>query len=310
MTVAVGLDVGGTKIAAGVVGDDGTVTQLTRVPTPAIGAEVVRALVATASGLLAQARADGREVAGIGVGTGGVVDHTAGRVVAATDLIGQWAGTDVAGPLRRATGLPVRVDNDGNAFGLAEARWGAARDTPDALCVAVGTGVGGGVLLDGAIRRGAGHLAGEFGHLPWPTARRCSCGRTGHVEAVAAGPAMTAIYRERSGRGPDAARDLHAVVERRAGGDPVAAAVLDEGATALGTVLAGLAVALDVGTIVLGGGVASAGAWYRGAVARAVDAVLPHGARVEVRPAAQGPLSSVAGAGALVLSDRAVRGAA
>ncbi|AHH93526.1 ROK family protein [Kutzneria viridogrisea] len=293
---AVGVDVGGTKIAGALVGADGVVRGRTVVPTPARdGARAVLAAMAE----LVRALAAGTPVVGVGVGTGGVVDAATGTVLSATDLLPGWAGTDVAGELRALTGLPVRVDNDGNALALGEHHFGAGRGLRDGVYVTVGTGIGGGIVLDGVLRRGATHSAGELGHLPVPGAegRRCSCGATGHVEAVASGPAMTSRYREVTG---EQVTDLRAIAERALAGEQAASAVLAEGGAALGAALAGLANALDPQVVVLGGGVAEIGEPFLGPVERALrSAALPGPSRVALRPALLGTDAPLAGAAVL-----------
>jgi glucokinase len=300
MTWAIGIDIGGTKIALAAVDDGGCLTLARTFPTPATGPAILALLARETAALMDDAVASGRDrPAGIGVGTGGVVDQGVGVILHASDLIGRWAGTPVAEVLSAATNTQVRVDNDGNAFALGEWRFGAGRATREALYVAVGTGIGGGLVLDGRLRRGPRHLTGEFGHLPFPTARRCSCGLTGHVEAVAAGPAMAAAYSEAAGH---EVTDLRDVAERVALGEKLACQVVDAGASALATALAGVLVAVDVRVVVIGGGVACGlGERYRATVANALTSALPHGLTVDVRTAELGPGAAVAGAAALVL---------
>lgn len=293
MPMAVGVDVGGTKIAAGLVAADGTICGSCRVPTPAKkgGAAILTAIEEAVAAVVHD------EVAGVGVATGGIVDHQQGLVVAATDLINGWAGMPVARVLSGRLGLRVVADNDGNAFALAEARFGAARDCLDAICVAVGTGVGGGLVLDGRLRRGRRHLAGEFGHLPADTERRCSCGRVGHVEAVASGPAMLARYQAGGGT----ATDLQAVLAAAEQGDESAATVLAEGGACLGRALAGVVTAIDAEIVVIGGGVAAVGERYLAPLADALYTLLPHSARPQVCATALGVDSAAIGAAYMVL---------
>lgn len=287
--LAVGVDVGGTKIAAGLVACDGRVLATTRVPTPARdGRAAVLAAIETA---VATVLHDG--VVGVGVGTGGLVDHDRGVIVAATDLIAEWAGTPVAGHLSARLRLPVVVDNDGNAFALAQSRFGHARGHRDAVCVVVGTGIGGGLILGGRLRRGPHHLAGELGHLPTDTDRRCSCGRVGHIEAVASGPAMLARYRACGGNAPD----LPAMAAAAARGDRPAAAVLADGASSLGRALAGVMTAVDAEIVVVGGGVSAIGERFLSPLTQSLYDLLPHPIRPRVCAGAQ---DSIVGAASLV----------
>ena len=261
----VGVDIGGTKISAGLVDPTGAVTHRRTVATPA--REGPRAIVACVRELVADlvtAADTATDPAGrptrIGVGTAGVVDPARGIVTASTDAITDWAGTALRDDLQVATGLDVWVVNDVVAFLLGERAHGAARGCSDVLAVAVGTGIGGALLVDDRVLSGHGHTAGEVGHLaaPGAGARRCSCGRSGHIEAVAAGPAVLADYRRRAALGEldhVAATSLHEVVSRATAGDLLARTVLVEAGESLGTTLGGLVNVLSPALLVLGGGV-------------------------------------------------------
>ncbi|MFD7919838.1 ROK family protein [Streptomyces sp. NPDC059740] len=302
-----GVDVGGTKIAAGLVSPDGTLlTSLVR-PTPAAqGPLAVLDAVAAAVREL-----PGHEAAaGLGIGTGGVVDRRDGVVRSANDLLPGWAGTRLAQELSDRLGLPVAADNDANVFALAEQTFGAGSGCDSALYVSVGTGIGGGLVAGGRLLRGAHSTAGEFGHIAVPEAagRPCNCGRAGHLEAVAAGPAMTALGRELTGR-PDL-RDLREVVTLAQAADGTLAGAartaLATGAGALGRALAGLVNTFDPQRVVVGGGVASVGALFWEPLTAAFAAeLLPGPAALRPVMAALGPRAAVVGAAALLLEDRA-----
>lgn len=300
--IVVGVDVGGTKIAAGLVDRGGAIVRSLRVATPAKsgGIAVVSAIADVVHELLSEV--DGEAVGGVGVSTGGIVDHDSGRILAATDLIAGWADVALADELATRLDLPVTVDNDGNAFAVAAHRYGAARGADSAICVAVGTGIGGGLVLDGRIRRGPHFLAGELGHLPAGGDRRCSCGVIGHLESVAAGPAMSAAYAAATG----VVADLREIAAAAESGDAVAESVIRAGATALGRAMGGLAVVLDVDLVVVGGGVASLGFTYLDSIQEAVTAEVPHNHKVHVRPTALGPDAAVIGAASLVTPPAAI----
>nr|WP_221473228.1 ROK family protein [Planomonospora venezuelensis] len=262
-------------------------------------------------------------VTAVGVGSAGVVDPRRGVVVSATGAIAGWAGTDLRGELSRALGLPVAVDNDVHAHALGEQWRGAAAGYRDVLLVAAGTGIGASLLLGGRVRHGAHSAAGHAGHLPVAAAagRPCPCGGRGHVEAVASGPALLAEYRRRAAAvhtgeaavpGPRAAaaevarRDevthLAEVARLAEAGDPVAAAVLTEGATALGSAIGGLLNVIDPEIVVVGGGVAGCGALWWDALLEAVSAeALPALRDIPVEPAALGGAAALLGAARLVL---------
>lgn len=298
-----GIDVGGTKTAAAVVGPTGILQHSVSLPTPAqAGPEAVLDTMAEAA-RSALHKAGRTLPAAVGVSTGGVIDSATGTVVSATDLLRGWAGTAVgAGLSKRLDGVAVAVDNDGNALGLGESRFGAARGLDDVLFAAVGTGVAGALILSGRLVRGAHHTAGELGHLPAVGAddRRCSCGRLGHLEAAAAGPSMTARFR--SLRGDPTATDLPAVTALAVSGDSLAETVLREGASVLGRTLGGLVNLLDPDAVVVGGGVMACGDLYRDALETAFRSeLLPGVDSVPLLPASAGPLAAVAGAALLPL---------
>jgi len=239
--LCLGVDIGGTKTRVGVVTSTHRVLDVRESPTPVReGAQAVLAVVAR---LGRELRGRWVDVAACGVGTAGVVDPAGGMVVASTDTLLGWAGTPVVGELTTLLGLRVHIDNDVNAFALGEVAAGAARGRAHVLAVMVGTGIGGAILLDGRLWRGAHHNAGEVGHVPVPGFgdRPCTCGGSGHLEGVAAGPAMAVRYRQRSGDAVSFAE----VARRAEAGDALAAEVVDEGGRVLGQLLAGLTNAID-----------------------------------------------------------------
>lgn len=297
-----GIDVGGTKTAAAVVDSTGAMHHPVTLRTPAQDGPgaVLDTMAEAARAVLRKARLN--MPASVGVSTGGVVDTTTGTIVSATGLLPGWAGTRVASELsKRLDGIEVKVDNDGNALGLGEFRFGAARGLRDVLFTAVGTGVAGALIRDGQLDRGAHHKAGELGHLAAPGAdgRLCSCGREGHLEAAASGPAMTERFRSLRD-GAHAAADLRTVAALAASQDQLAQDVLREGATILGRTLGGLVNLLDPEAVVVGGGVVACGDLYWEALSTAFRSeLLPGVTAVALRPASAGTLAAVAGAAVL-----------
>lgn len=260
MKPVVGIDLGGTKTAAALVAPDGTLGVRVEAPTPA--AEGPDAVLDVVAGLVARVAGDAA-IGGVGIGTAGIVD-AAGRVVSATETFAGWVGTDLVAGVgaRLPAGVPIRVYNDVDAHLLGESWRGAARGHASVLMVAVGTGVGGAVLIDGRLVRGAHGAAGEIGHVPAVGAEglRCPCGRYGHLEALAAGPAIARGYRLATGNSCDA-RGVLALAED---GDAAADAVVLAAAAGLGRAIAGLVTTVDPGCVVIGGGVAEAGElWWR-----------------------------------------------
>lgn len=290
----VGVDLGGTKIAAALVDADGAHGEVLTAPTPAAdGPEaVLDAVGALVAALTSEAPA------AVGVGTAGVVDVARGTIVSATDVMPGWPGTDVAEGLRRRTGAAVvHVENDVDAHAAGEAWLGAAAGAASALVVAVGTGVGAAIVLDGVVLRGAHHVAGEMGHVPTPGAEglRCPCGRPGHLEAIGAGPA---IHRRYVALGGDpASPDTRDVVARAEAGDAVATRAVHDAAVAVGRATAGIVTMLDPEVVVVAGGLAQAGAGWWGSMEEALRAELVDVlADVPLVPARLGGTAAVVGA--------------
>lgn len=254
--MAVGIDIGGTKIAAALVDQDGQVLSDMNVPTPRDGyaevlsrvAELIKTCVETADG----------PVTAVGVGSPGVVDPAEGVVRSATGILPGWTGAPIGSTLRASSGLPVAVENDVRAMAFAEALLGAGRSYDSVLYVAIGTGVGGAVTQQGRLVRGASGTVGEIAHLLVSTRGEltCGCGRHDHLEAVAAGPAIAATYSARRGGTAVPLTDLR---QRMHAGDALAAQVVSEAGAILGRALAGLVVAAGFDAVVVGGGATALG---------------------------------------------------
>ncbi|MGH2546965.1 MAG: ROK family protein, partial [Actinomycetota bacterium] len=189
MRSAIGIDVGGTKVAGLRVAEDGAVLGRTERPTPA---DDVAATVETVSELAAELAAAGGEA--IGVGAAGMVDFDAGVLRYAPNLA--WREIPLRDLLSERTGLPCVVDNDANAAAWGEYRFGAARGYRHVLVVTVGTGIGGGIVADGELFRGAHGFAAEIGHIiVEPDGPLCGCGNRGCWEQVASGRALDRLAR-------------------------------------------------------------------------------------------------------------------
>lgn len=264
---ACGIDVGGTKIAGALVAPDGTVLAETRATSPAADPEAIQATVVEMTTSLV----NGRELAGIGVGAAGYVDSTRSTVLFAPNLA--WRDADLGADLAELIGRPVVVENDANAAAWGEFRFGAGRDVDNQLMITVGTGVGGGVIIDGNLVRGAFGIAGEFGHLcVVPDGLPCACGSHGCLEQYASGSALVRGTRAAAAENVASASDL---IER-AGGRPdaITGPLITDAAHAgdrfavaqfavlgrwLGHAIASLAAVLDPAVVVVGGGVSAAG---------------------------------------------------
>lgn len=288
------VDIGGTKIAAGLVTADGAVTRRASRPTPAAagGAAVLAAAIE-----LGRQVADGSALRAVGVGSAGVIDPGEGVVRHATGALPGWAGTRVGPAFAEAFGVPTRVINDVHAHALGEARYGAGRGAASMLLVAVGTGIGGGYVVAGRLHVGARFVGGHVGHLPVPEAVGvpCPCGRIGHLEGLASGPGILAAYRAAGG----AAAATDEVARRAHQGESLAREVLERCALATGRAVGALANVLDPAVVVIGGGVSGSGElWWAalraGVALEAMDAV----AAVPLRPAATGADAALLGAAA------------
>ena len=257
----VGVDLGGTKIyAVALEGDE--VRSEAKAKTPRQGGPfgVVDAIAALIASL------DAGSIEGVGVGAPGVVDARSGVVHRAPNLPG-WMEPFGLGPaLSESVGAPVVIDNDVNVGIYAEHRLGAARGAKDVLGVFVGTGVGGGLILDGALRRGASGVAGELGHVVVRRGGRlCGCGGQGHLEAYAGRASMERRARDLEAKGRDtklvdlagSKRMTSSVFAKAiAAGDALAVDLLDDAVTALGAGIASALALLDLELVVVGGGLA------------------------------------------------------
>lgn len=284
------LDVGGTKLAAALVDDDGAVLRSARCPTPA---EPWPACAA----LLEQVRA-GADVDGVGAGCGGPMQWPEG-VVSPLNMP-SWRDFPLRQTLQEQyPGVPVRVHNDAVCFALGEHRQGAGRGTADLLGVVVSTGVGAGVVLGGRVLDGATGSAGHLGHVVVEAdGPLCGCGGRGCLEAIARGPAVVAWARERGCPATDGVQ----LAALAADGDDVARAALARAGRALGVALAGAAALLDLRLAVVGGGLSQAGPalWEPLREAVAQHARLPFTQGLQVVPASLGQRAGLVGAAALV----------
>ncbi|MEU6047686.1 ROK family protein [Streptomyces griseus] len=293
--VVIGLDLGGTKIAAALFAPGGEVLARHTRATPARegAAAVLDALAAAAAAVDPDGLA-----ALVGIAAAGVVDPRSGMVTSATDSIRGWAGTALGVGLANRTGLPVACDNDVRA--TAGPELDALPDSRGSLLyAAVGTGVGGALAVDGRMLHGAAGIAGHLGHLPSAEAAGlpCTCGATGHLEVIASGPGIAAHYERLTGTRPDR---LETVAARAAEGDRAAVRAITTGAAAAGRVLGGLANALGPDRVVVGGGVPHIGPLYRDALAAAFAAeLMPPLRGLLPEPPLHGADAAVLGAAAL-----------
>lgn len=264
----VGIDIGGTKVAAGVVDADGTILERIRTETPdkskspKVVEDVITELVLDLS--------DRHDVHAVGIGAAGWVDADRSRVLFAPHLA--WRNEPLREALATRLAVPILVDNDANTAAWAEWRFGAGRGEDDLVMITLGTGIGGAALEDGRVKRGKYGVAGEFGHMQVvPQGHRCPCGNRGCWEQYSSGNALVREAREMAAADSPVA---HTILARVGGqideitgpmitdlareGDPMCVELLEEIGRWLGVGLANLAAALDPARFVVGGGVSAA----------------------------------------------------
>lgn len=310
--VSIGIDLGGTTFEVGLLTPGGELLDSASRPTPQINATaILQALEAAGRELLAHH--PDRSLAGVGIGVPGHVVPATGEVLNCPNLQA-LNGTNVAAQLGTAFGVPVRVANDAFCATLAELRYGAGRGVDNLLLLTLGTGVGGGVALDGKVRRGPRQLMGEIGHMTIvPGGRRCGCGSFGCLEAMAAKQAMIdmAIERLQTGRpslideltgGDDSAITPRIIAQAAQQGDKVARRVLDQTGHYIGLAICNAILLVDPDLVLIGGGIAATGELLFEAIRRTVRHVGVY-AQFDVSkilPAVLGNRAGVYGAGALV----------
>ncbi|HRC40058.1 ROK family glucokinase [Nostocoides sp.] len=271
MTQAIGVDIGGTKVAAGIVDAQGRVLRRARADTPerSVRPQVVEdTIVGVVTELLAE---PGHDVVAVGIGAAGFVAADRATIVFAPHL--SWRNEPLRERLQDRLDRPIFVDNDANAAVWAEGQFGAARGEMHAMMITLGTGIGGGILMNGEVIRGRFGIAGEFGHMQVvPGGHRCECGNRGCWEQYASGNALVREARGLVAANSPLARELYdrvggdpsrltgpLVTEVAQAGDRTAIELLAEVGTWLGVGMANLAAAFDPGVFVVGGGVSAAG---------------------------------------------------
>jgi glucokinase len=307
MGLTIGVDVGGTKVAAGVVDDQGNIIAKLKRSTPAASPEQTARVISEA---VIELR-DRHQVGAVGVGAAGYIDETRSTVLFAPNLA--WRDEPIKKEVEDRVGLPVVVENDANATAWAETIFGAARGQQHVVLVTVGTGIGGGIVINGQLYRGRWGVGGEPGHYRVvPGGRLCGCGNRGCWEQYASGSALVAEAREFAARAAGGAVRLlqlgggtpggitgPAVTQAAREGDPAALRCFEIIGSWLGQGLADLAAILDPGCFVIGGGVSEAGELLLSPARAAFDAGLTgrtYRPTAEVRLAQLGPDAGLVGA--------------
>lgn len=263
---AIGIDIGGTKIAGALVDAQGSIVAENRVPTPADNPdEIASAVVA-----LIKELSEGQKVIGAGVAAAGFIDADQANIVYAPNL--SWRNEPFKAKLEAQLDIPVLIENDANAAGWAEYRYGAGRGTKHMVMLTIGTGVGGAVIADSKLLRGGFGIAGELGHLRVvPEGLLCGCGQHGCIEQYGSGTALLRSAKQLAGSGKPEGKRLaelatsvgeltgnevyQAIVE----GDSGALGLVAELGSWIGQAAASLTAVLDPEVLVIGGGVSSVG---------------------------------------------------
>lgn len=250
MPLLLGIDIGGTKSAALIGDTDGNVLARQSALTPqGSWTEAYALLLRLAQDVCRDYGVGPAELVAVGVSCGGPLDSRTG-VVHAPPNLPHWVDVPLKALLEADLKLPVTLENDANATALAEYRWGAGMGCQDMAFLTMGTGIGAGLILDGALYRGRRDLAGEIGHATiYPGGVPCLCGKRGCLEAMASGTSIGRMGRERSGEKNLTAHDVCA---RARLGDPIAQSVIADAALAMGIGLANLLQTLNLERIVLG----------------------------------------------------------
>lgn len=267
MSYTIGVDLGGTKIAAGIVNKQGEILEEIVKPTPSISAKaVIAAIVEACSELIER-----YEVKGICVAAPGFVDAAGSRLMFTPNL--PMSDEPLRAKIEKKLNVPVLIENDANAAAWGEARFGAAQNRRNVVILTVGTGLGGGIVVDGRLVRGAYGMAAEIGHLNQvPNGEPCGCGLNGCWEQYASGSALVRIGRRLAAQDRAAASKLLAMGDgtpegvqgqhlttAAEQGCPVSVAAFNELGESLGKGMADLSALLDPEIFVIGGGVSSAG---------------------------------------------------
>ncbi|MGH8792637.1 MAG: ROK family glucokinase [Stackebrandtia sp.] len=307
MSLTIGIDIGGTKVLGGVVDPEGRILTTTLRASPAQDVAAIRRLIADVVDELSQAH----DVTAVGVAAAGWIDAKRSTVLFAPNLA--WRNEPLRDNLASETDLPIVVENDANAAVWAEFQYGAARSSSSAALFTVGTGIGGGLVLDGQLVRGSHGVAAEMGHtLAVPGGIECGCGRLGCIEQYASGRALVRFAREGARAAPNNAElllraadgdvdqiDGPMVTEAAGQGDAVACEAFAAVGGYLGEAAADMVQLFDPDVIVVGGGVISAGELLLEPMRRRYQATLHARGRLpvaEIKAAQMGQRSGIVGA--------------
>lgn len=266
MGLTIGVDIGGTKIAAGVVDEQGRILKTSKVPTPPTAEDVIDSIAEAVRDASAE-----YQVEAVGIGAPGYVDNKRATVLFTPNL--SWRHEALKDKVEQRVDLPVVIENDANAAAWGEYKFGVGTGQEDVVCITIGTGLGGGVITGGRLHRGRFGVAAEFGHIRMvPDGLLCGCGNQGCWEQYASGSALVRYARQRATATPERATALLAlgdgtpegiegkhISEAARQGDRVAVDSFRELARWAGAGLADLASLFDPGAFIVGGGVSDEG---------------------------------------------------
>jgi len=296
----IGIDLGGTNTKIALVAANGRIVRRTQFPTKAHKDKpaLINAIASEAFGIIKLCGLKKSQVQGIGIGVPGLVDSKRGVVHYLTNISG-WKHVNLSRELEKKTGIKTRVDNDVNLMALAEARFGAGRDSASLFCVTLGTGVGGGIVIDGEIYRGNTQSAGEIGHISVdPEGPKCNCGRKGCVEAYVGNSYVVKRAEQKMRKKGITPEQITKAAKK---GDRAAMDIWKETAEYLGRGLVIVINLFDPETIVIGGGMIGAGEFIfkplRGYIRK--NALIVPAARVKIVKAKLGNNAGVIGAAEL-----------
>jgi glucokinase len=285
--LSIGIDVGGTKVLGGVVDGQGNILTTHREETPKSGGtDLTQTVIGVIQELLAQYPE--KEIAAVGISAAGFVSSDRQTMLAAPNIAG-WNGVNLHNEIKKEILLPIVIENDANAAAWGEAKYGAGRGENDVMMLTIGTGIGGGLVNDGELYRGAFGVAGEFGHVRVvPNGIECGCGARGCFEQYASGSALKRYLKEEIESSPEKAEKLlvrvggkienlkgDLIMAAARDGDPLALAAFNTTGEWLGAGIASIAMVIDPACVVIGGGVAEAGEILMRPTRAAIEKFMP-----------------------------------
>ena len=307
---SIGIDIGGTKIAGVLLDSADQVLATAKVPTPAADPQALLESVIE----MVKKLAAGQDIAAVGVAAAGFIDAGQAEVIYAPNL--SWRNEPLKAKLEASLNYPVVIENDANAAGWAEYRFGAGRGTKNMVMLTLGTGVGGAIITDGKLYRGGFGIGAEFGHMRFiPNGLLCGCGQRGCLEQYASGTSLLTKARELAASDQSKGAYLRALVSRPAeltgqevyqaiqAADPGALGLVEELASNLGIALASIVALLDPELVVIGGGLSVLGETLLAPIHRSYLANLPaSGFRPELRIASAELVNDAGSVGAADLA--------